>query len=306
MPAKTLRAELHGLFARWRDDLPLDWRAVVGPVEPDPSAVDPELTVDAVRTVYPGRRGKPAPGAPAGAHALRPFESSRPDDVRVVVVGVDPYPAVEQATGRAFEEGGLLAWSASPQPSASPRRLLQAVAHVRRPEREDYLDEGGWAKVVADRVELGLSAPAATWDRWEMRGVLFVNAAFTATRRDPAGTRKAEDTLQKAHRERGHRPYWRPVAHAVLAGLARRPGRPLVLVAWGQEAAAVVAASGAAAAAGPRWGQDVRLVERTHPATGPKGGEAATTGRSPFLQGVNPLREINDALAAVGAGAVDW
>ena len=304
MPVKTLRAELAATFGRWTDDLPLDWRAFFAGVAPDAASVDAELLLDGGRFVYPGRKGKLPPGAPVGAHALRPFEHVSPEDVRVVVVGQDPYLQVEQATGRSFEEGGLLSWSVEKPPSTGLRRIVQAVAHLRRPEREDYLDEAGWAAVVADRGDLGLSAPAATWDRWETRGVLFVNAAFTATSRDPAIPRKTEDTRQNAYRDRGHRVFWKPVVNALLAGLAKRPGRPLVLVTWGQEAEKTLAASQAVALAGDRWGTEVGQIVRAHPDAAPKGATPPT--RCAFLTGVNPLREINEALAAAGSSAVDW
>lgn len=303
MPDRTLRAELTALFARWADDLSLDWRAFFQGVSPDPSVVDAGLKVEAPRLVYPGRRGKLPIGAPAGSHAMRPFEHLSPEDVRVVVVGQDPYLSVGQATGRSFEEGGLASWSVEKPPAPSLRRVVQAIAHLRRPEREDYLDEAGWAAVVADRAELGLPAPSAAWDRFETRGVLFVNAAFTATSRDPAAPRKAEDTRLEAHREKGHRPFWRPVVTALLAGLARRAHAPLVLVAWGKDAEHTIAEAGVAAAAGSRLGGSVRVVTRCHPNAGPRG---ATPARSEFLTGTNPLREINDALAAAGSSAVDW
>lgn len=304
MAPKTLRAEMQAGFGRWREDLPLAWRALLGPVEPDLQAIDTSLILDAGRFVYPGRRGKQVPGAPAGSHALRPLESTSPDDVRVLVIGQDPYLHVEQATGRSFEEGGLLSWSVEKPPTASLRRIMQAVANVRRPERDDYLDEAGWAAVVADRGDLGLSAPAATWDRWETRGVVFMNASFTSTSRDPALPRKTEDARQKAFRERGHHPFWRPVVDALLVGLAKRTGRPLIVVTWGQEAEKTVADAKVAAAAGDRWGTLVRQIHRAHPNAGPKGGTPPT--RCEFLTGVNPLREINDALAAAGSSAIDW
>ena len=211
---------------------------------------------------------------------------------------------MEQATGRSFEEGGLLSWSVEKPPTAGLRRLVQAIAHLRRPEREDYLDEAGWAAVVTDRGDLGLSAPAATWDRWETRGVLFVNAAFTATSRDPAIPRKTEDNRQNAYRDRGHRVFWKPIVNALLAGLAKRASRPLVLVTWGQEAEKTLAASQAVALAGDRWGTQVRQIVRAHPNAAPKG--AAQPTRCAFLTGMNPLREINEALAAAGSSAVDW
>src|SRR6185369_12848524 len=105
----------------------------------------------------------------------RAFDGITPDEVRVVVIGQDPYPHVEQATGRSFEQADVVAGLTKVTPSL--KRILQAVALARTGDRR-YVDGGAeaWQRVLAARAAgtLDLPPPLPMWDRWQGAGVMFV------------------------------------------------------------------------------------------------------------------------------------
>src|SRR5690606_31903502 len=106
----ALSHAMEDILAGWRDDLDPDWRAVFATTDLGFEAIDPSLTLDAWEPVFPARKGRVYPGAPKGAHIFRAFEGIRPADVRVVVLGQDPYPCAAFSTGRAFEAGNVASW----------------------------------------------------------------------------------------------------------------------------------------------------------------------------------------------------
>ena len=303
MPDPTLRDELARVFADWHTNLSSQWTTFFAAISPALDAVDPLLVLDHGRFVFPGSKASRPTGAPPGSHALRPFETVTPAAVRVLVIGQDPYFDVGQATGRSFEQGDLVDWRTK-RPTASIRRLIQAVAQFRRPPGSAYLvEKGGWDAVAKDVESLALEPPTSLWNRWEKAGVMFVNAAFTISSRDKNLAPEAEKQRQQLFRMNGHAPFWRPVLNGLIVGLANRTNTPLVVVTWGNDAKQTVKDSGMQAAAGTRWQTEVRQVSRVHPSNMPtiKGAP-----RFPFLDGKNPLVEVNDALEAAGASPISW
>src|SRR5688500_12945984 len=103
--AMSLRDALRLFLQDWRHDLSPEWREILSATDPDFDGVAPHLKFDPAEPIYPGRRGRPVPGAPAGAHTFRALDGLPPRDVRAVIVGQDPYPRIAQATGRSFEQG---------------------------------------------------------------------------------------------------------------------------------------------------------------------------------------------------------
>ena len=114
--------------------------------------------------------------------------------------------------------------------------------------------------------------PAATGDlsAWADRGVLLLNRVLTV-----------EAGRSGAHRGRG----WEQVTEQVVRALAAR-GLPLVAVLWGRDAQALRPALGGTA-----------VVESAHPS--PLSARRGFTGSRPFSA-------VDAALAAQGAGPVDW
>jgi uracil-DNA glycosylase len=289
--ATTLRDAMRALLDGWRGDVAPAWSAALAGVEPDLDAVRADLALGDGEVVFPGRKGRPPAGARPDAHVFRALDGVAPADVRVVVMGQDPYTRVEQATGRSFEQGDLRDWLGKPRVTPSLRRIVQALAR-RRTGELSYLDgRGGWGRVVSDLRSgaLAIEDPRALWDRWQRQGVVFLNAILTFNR------------FQPDFQFRGHQPLWRPVLVRLLDVLVRRPESPLVCVAWGGKAADAIRSARVeeSARAAGTWQTRVRVVTASHP--------NAFGAPPPFFAGSgDPLQDVNDALVAMGGQAIDW
>lgn len=113
----------------WRYDMPSYWRSYISNVQPDYNAVSANLNCSQNTTIFPGRRAAPPLNAPPGSHIFRAFDGLRPNNVKVVIVGEDPYPDPTAATGRAFECGNLSHWPSPRQPPQMDRSMLRIMQH---------------------------------------------------------------------------------------------------------------------------------------------------------------------------------
>jgi uracil-DNA glycosylase len=220
-----------------------------------------------------------------GAHIFRAFDGIAPDDVRVVILGQDPYPCAAFATGRAFEAGNVARWRELEKMfSTSIRTWMQLIAAARTGDTDYIRSTSDWDRLIADieagRIDLEPASEIA--DRWVGQGVLLLNASFTLSRFAVAGD---------PHQVRGHLPLWRPVVAAVLRHVAAR-GVPVVFLCFGSVAADTLAAAGIAADAPP---PNAACILREHPARA----EAVLALENPFVA-------CNRALVAMGAAPVSW
>lgn len=162
----------------WRDP----WPGIVRPCTEELEAVE-RLRAD--REVYPAR------GLETAALYLLPFS-----DVRVVMLGIDPYPNAQHATGLAFSV------------PADTKPLPPAVLNLRKAAVADgWTPDGG---------------PGWTGDLtyWVRQGVLLLNRALTYS--------PVDDTY-------GHRYIWEKWTDAVITALDERE-RPPVFVLMGEDA----------------------------------------------------------------------
>lgn len=290
-----LRRALGEYLADWRSDLPAAWRRVLADVEPALAAVRANLQLRAKEIIFPGRRGHEIAGTPAGSHVFRALDRIAPCDVRVIVVGQDPYPLRKQATGRAFEQGDLTVWPANPGAPLSPSlaRIVQCVAAARSGDDGYVAGDAEWKRLHRDRAALRLQSPGKIFDHWQRQGVLFLNAGLTLSRFVKGGG---------PEQRFGHIPLWRPVVQAIFQRLAARKQGQLVFALWGAPARNVFARSGVRAAAveAGTWGARVDLVEHVHPNARSKSGAPG------FFRAPNPFVAINDTLRAMGAAPIDW
>ena len=288
----TLRTTMREFLDGWREDVASSWRSLLDGVEPSFEAIDASLQTRADEVVFPGRKGEAPPGARSDTHVFRALDGIVPSQVRVVVVGQDPYPRVAEATGRAFEQGDLTEWtSRTPRVAPSLKRVLQEVAHLRT-GRTAYRKAGGWRKLV-EGLEAGDPAfdpPRSVFDSWQAQGVLFLNTGLTLTRYKMGG---------HPHQVRGHIPMWAPVVGALCQRLAQRNDIPLVFLSWGSKARAFLASCGvlrtrrrpAHVVSGL---EKTAVVDRSHPAV------------HQFFEQDNLFAEANDRLEEFGAASIDW
>lgn len=282
---------LRQLLSGWRSDLSPEWSAAFATIEPDFSAVDPDLALANGEVVFPGRKGRAPPGARSDSHVFRALEGIAPDQVRVVVIGQDPYTHVSQATGRSFEQGDLEDWLGSPPVTPSLRRLIQALAFHRTGDRKYLEGVTGWTSLVeaVRQHDLNIEPARTLWDQWQAQGVIFINAIFTFNRFDPD------------FQFRGHQPLWKPMVRRLLDALVLRQNAQLVCVGWGGKAGQVIKDAGVetAAKAAGTWLKSVRIVKGPHP-------NAPPHDAPPFLASSDRLEDINIAIRSLSGNEVRW
>lgn len=282
--AVSLRRALEEILANWRDDLPPEWRNACGRAELGFDDVDPQLELEFWEPVFPVRRGRVFPGMPAGAHMLRAFEGIPPDRVRCVILGQDPYPAPDFATGRAFEAGNVASWRELDKMfSKSVRAFIQQIVAARTGEAGYARSFADWPKALA-AIESGALAfePASRLaQRWVDDGVLLLNASLTLSR-----FRVDVDP----HQARGHLPLWRPFVIETLRALVDR-GAPLVVLGFGEAAADTLRRAGLREGQGERYA----CILRDHPARA----DAVLALENPFLL-------CNRHLETMGAKPIAW
>ncbi len=287
----NLRSEMGDFLSDWRTDISDSWRGALDGVEPELGAIGNTLTLEDNETIFPGRKGHPAPGARPDSHVFRALDGLRPKDVRAVILGQDPYPKSSRATGRSFEQGDLPQWS--PKKSAvaeSLRRILQVVAHFRTGESKYVEGDAAWAGLVQD-IESGALAvapPQQFFDKWQAQGVLCLNAGLTLSRFEPA--------IQQAHFS-----LWRPVVQRILTTVATRATGSVVFLLWGgvsQTTFKKLGVLAAAEAAGTR--ERVAVATAVHP------GAEDSAGQPRFFRSPNVFTDANQKLQAAGGEAIEW
>ncbi|MDE0387784.1 MAG: hypothetical protein OXI75_03700 [Rhodospirillales bacterium] len=279
-----LRSALRETLEGWQEDIASPWRDVIPDVALGFEQVDATLELEPWEPIFPARRGRTLPGAPAGAHMLRAFDGLAPADVRCVILGQDPYPCPAFATGRAFESGNVVRWRELDKMfSPSVRAVIQLTLAARTGDEHFVRGVERWPAILTaiERGMVDLEAPGALADRWVASGVLLLNASLTLTR-----FRRDGDP----HQIRGHLRLWRPLIVRVLGHLARQDAA-VVFIGFGDAAAETLRAAGLD---GSDAG-DERLILRPHPAAADE-----------VLAQENPFTLCNRRLEAMGAAAVDW
>ena len=278
----SLRDELVAFSRGWRNDLSAEWQTALADVNPSAAAVSEILSFSALQPIFPGRRHAPLRVAREDAHVFRALDDLAPGSVRCVLLGQDPYPRADRATGRAFEQGEAEDWS-SLKASPSLAGLVRHLAEYRT-RNPTFRGAGGFRRAVASE-KVRLESPRDLFDRWQNAGVLCLNTGLTLTRYRKGGAPEQKN---------GHLPFWTPVVRGILNHLSRREGGKLVLLLMGR--AAWNAADGLeyreAVANGRRPTMSVEEVKVYHP--------------SYTRAGPNPFTLANDALARMGEERIHW
>jgi uracil-DNA glycosylase len=284
-----LKDAMREVLAGWRQDLNPAWWSAVKGIELGFDAMDSELTLAPGEPVFPARKDTHYPGAPKGAYVFRAFDDIAPSDVRIVVLGQDPYPCGAFSTGRAFEAGNVAHWRELEKMfSVSVRTFMLLIAAARTGDRSYLRSVAEWTR-LRDEIEAGgfaIEPASEIAARWVRQGVLLLNSALTLSRFAIEGD---------PHQLRGHLPLWRPFVTAVLGHLARR-GSPIVFIGFGGQAASALAGAGVAeTAVEERSARQVGCILREHPARGDE-----------VLALPNPFVLANRYLQAMRAIPVSW
>lgn len=281
MPQKLADA-MYEVLWDWQADLPTPWCELLGEVLLGCAAVEPTLELEPWEPIFPARRSKTFPGAPAGAHMLRAFDGVHPSSVRAIVLGQDPYPEPASATGRAFEIGAAQIWRDLDRMfSRSVRAYTQSIigARLGRPDFARSFDD--WPRLLAciESGEISVEGHSEVSDRHEAQGVLLLNASLTLSR-----FQREIDP----HQSHGHLRIWRPLMLRVLEQISAKE-MPVAFIGFGDAAHDLFREA--------RLGEVTRhvVIERPHPAFA-----------DDYLSRSNPFTAANAHFASVGVPMIDW
>lgn len=266
---ERLRQHLQG----WRGRLSPEWSEFLAQCpEPNYGALpmqDPPGAVDG--PLFPAPLNAVANPAVAGPHLLRAFDGIAPADVRVVVIGQDPYPNPIRATGRAFEDG---LWNGErTQDIAVSLKSILLAALATTPGNEHYFRPRQWDRIRSRLRTNQLVMPGIQqfFDHLADQGVLCVNAAWTYS---------GPNVLKL------HLALWRPVMIFLLRTLASREECSTSFLALGAKACDLLDASGEEVT------ENFNRINRDH-------------ARQMRLVD-NPLGEINVWLVNRGEAPITW
>ncbi|MDO8275532.1 MAG: uracil-DNA glycosylase [Serpentinimonas sp.] len=215
-----------------------------------------QARLDAGALVYPAQ--------PLRALALTPLAQ-----VRVVILGQDPYHGPGQADGLAFSV---------PEGQRAPPSLRNIQAELRR--------EFGGGPFLGIPAGAGGAPLPASLEPWAQQGVLLLNTCLTVQAGQAA-----------SHAQQG----WERFTQAVLHACATQ-GRPKAFLLWGRHAQAAAQAaeiSAARATAQQRVPQHLWL-RANHPSP-----LAARRPPQPFI-GCGHFGAVNRWLQARGEKSIDW
>lgn len=100
-------------------------------------------------------------------------------DIKVVILGQDPYPEKGKATGRAFEVGGLKSWNDKFR-QVSLKNIIRLI-HKNYNNIEDYKEIKKFSDIQNEINEgkFKILPPDKLFKSWEKQGVLLLNTYFT-------------------------------------------------------------------------------------------------------------------------------
>lgn len=141
--------------------------------------------------------------------------------IKVVILGQDPYPAPGVATGRAFEVGGLADWNV-PFRQVSLKNIVRALYGL-------WTDESPYTPWWQVLPQIGTSRfpllpPNELFASWERQGVLLLNRSLTCATGRPGS----------------HRALWEAFGSQVIAHLLERGPSDLCWFLWGTDAASAL------------------------------------------------------------------
>ncbi|MYA60911.1 MAG: hypothetical protein F4X40_10265 [Chloroflexi bacterium] len=278
-----LRQLMRHRFQEWQGQLPEPWHELLGGLDPAYDAIDQGISIDEHQHIYPD-------------NPFSLFSRLAPGQVRVILLGEDPYPDATRASGRAFEPADLRRWQDAGRVPSS-RRLAQQLADFRHPQRDYALSRGGWRRLrraltaVAPHVQL--PTPEATFDHWEAQGVLLLNTVLTASE-----NHIAEGDPGRGEHRKAHRSFWARLVQRICRRLADGD-QATVFLCWGRRARDFVRTAGITTSTVCPFPVNpccpaTKVLVRDHPRV------------HSFLDSPNVFREANLALTDLDAGEIQW
>ena len=140
------------------------------------------------------------------------------EQVRVVILGQDPYPQPGAATGLAFEVGGLHSWK-QPFRQVSLKNIVRLL-YASYTGADPYSTAFSDVIAACDRGDFSLLPPDRLFSYWAENGVLLLNTALTCKPGYPGS----------------HALLWQPVVDDLI-GYVEEKAHPVWFL-WGKSAGA--------------------------------------------------------------------
>lgn len=138
-------------------------------------------------------------------------------DVKVIILGQDPYPQKGVATGRAFEVGTLKSWN-DKFSNISLKNIIRAIYFA---YRNDYLKYSEIKNQISSTFPLKM--PNELFAEWEKQGVLLLNTSFTC----------------EVGKSNSHEKLWREFTLSLLKFISKT-NPEIVWFLWGNNAKLIV------------------------------------------------------------------
>ena len=126
-----------------------------------------------------------------GADKVLRFLTVPLQNVKVIIIGQDPYPQPGIATGRAFEVGNLKSWT-QPFKNVSLKNILRAIYKT-------YTGEVITYNMLKEKLygDFPVLPPDQLFESWEKQGVLLLNTSFTCIAGNPGSHQKHWEVFSK-------------------------------------------------------------------------------------------------------------
>lgn len=125
-----------------------------------------------------------------GKDKILRFMTVDPGNVKVVILGQDPYPEPGAATGRAFEVGILKSWH-QPFRQVSLKNIVRLI-YKSYNNVEDYSKIPSFSEILReiDGGKFSIASPDRLFESWECQGVLLLNVWLSTGVLKPGAHRK--------------------------------------------------------------------------------------------------------------------
>jgi len=127
---------------------------------------------------------------PSPEKVFRFFETPL-QNIKVIILGQDPYPQKGIATGRAFEVNGLKSWN-SPFRNPSLQNIVRSIIKAKTGEILRFNE----IRALLNN-DISIHPPDKIFSSWEKQGVLLLNKSLTCTLNKPNSHLEYWDSFTK-------------------------------------------------------------------------------------------------------------
>ena len=278
-----LRDKLIPYLKGWRSKLPADWRGKLGDVRPNLCAIHEGIPFTENMRIVPNRD-----------RVFSSLDGIAPSNVKVVVIGNDPYPDPCRATGCSFEQDDVTDWieGLKPDGRVTPSLLGLIYASAALSHRglgiHEFNDYRKRLRRALQRRLVMLPEPNTMFGNLVDQGVLWINQTPTISAEERGEPSRGSRWKAVESQRLLHKAFWCPVMCRMIS----------VLVEEAREKRIVFALFGGEAHKLKSWvdtyrmcqnipQENVRVVKSGHP---------SVVGS--FFRNGNPLARINSELPA--------